>query len=125
MKTVLLSGSVVALTVGIGVIISGVRPNVANAQAVPDCPLNSFCVWTERNFTGNRLVKTPTVQTLSAYLSTCSGTISSRIVYRSIRNNTLCTVRLFIQEIPNLQNEVTEISTNSQLADSGEFRSAR
>ncbi|MFN6486364.1 MULTISPECIES: peptidase inhibitor family I36 protein [unclassified Nostoc] len=45
-----------AVVIGVSVIGSFSRPNVTQAQTVPDCPSNSICVWSERNFTGNLTV---------------------------------------------------------------------
>lgn len=110
-----------AVIVGISVIGNWSRTNVAHAQTVPDCPLNSACVWSERNFTGTRTVYTVRRVPLLNGLFSCSfsGYVN---IGRSVRNNTLCYLNISVSRQGG--NSDDRVSPNSQLADSGEFRRA-
>ncbi|MGJ5631847.1 peptidase inhibitor family I36 protein [Nostoc sp. CALU 1950] len=123
MKTKLVSKLVFTLSLTTGILsLNWVKPDVAKAQTA-DCPLTNVCVWSERNFTGTRSVFTVgvlDVSPISTYSCTFNGSISTPIA-RSIRNNSLCPVNLYIDK--NRQTSVNQVSDNQELADSGEFRS--
>ncbi|MBW4614715.1 MAG: peptidase inhibitor family I36 protein [Desmonostoc vinosum HA7617-LM4] len=122
-----------ALALTAGTILSQLTiPNVAKAQTVPDCPPDSVCVWRERDFNGERLVVTPVSTTLSGVLTRCNfiSGLSQNVTFsvelaRSIRNNTVCIIKLYIQKSPGGNQNVSQINPNTQNSDSGEFRSIR
>ncbi|MFN6472638.1 MAG: peptidase inhibitor family I36 protein [Nostoc sp. SerVER01] len=135
MKTTLKLKLVLGLTAGL-VLSNWTISKIAKAQ-ITDCPMNSVCVWSERNFTGERLVTTPTV-TVNLGRPVCEfdSILLKRPkdvgLRRSVINNTACVISLYIQSQPQLSDgnisyvpSKNEVSTNNQQADSGEFRSIR
>ncbi|WP_099069584.1 peptidase inhibitor family I36 protein [Nostoc linckia] len=138
MKTTLLSGLTVTITAAIVTIPSGIRPNVANAQfqlpILANCPQNSVCAWSERNFVGNRLVVSPLRTETNEVgnkicifpgnaLSPGGSLFFTTKLKRSIRNNTPCDIKLYIEDNIGDESAITTISPNTQQDDSGEFRS--
>ncbi|MEH2070394.1 MAG: peptidase inhibitor family I36 protein [Nostoc sp.] len=123
---------VFAVIVGISVsliIPSWIRSNVVQAQTVPDCPVNSACIWSERNFAGNRTVftalTTVSVGALGNLIESCRLTGTLNGIGRSVRNNSSCNL-----SISTTQRGLTGgfadaiISKNTRQGDTGDFRSA-
>lgn len=128
MKKILLLILPVVLTTGIVTIQSMTRTDVANAQLSIDfglsnstCPTNSVCIWSERNFTGTRSIS-PVKNIVAGLCFLNKDNNLNTIIGRSIRNNTPCIVDLYVQRVARNNLVTGEIPANSQLADTGEFR---